>query len=627
MCRRSGIHYYILFIVFCLGAISLHAQERTGPLLYNPVLKNYKGGTAVYKTTADPLELPFFEDFTSTEVYDYRSYIPYPDAAKWADHEVYVNNTMCIDPISRGVATFDGINKNGIPYDPVNPGAIRYGDSLTSMPINLGNHQPSDSIYLSFFYQPQGNGFYPEQQDSLELYFRRKNTNVWNKVWAKEGSTVQPFQQVLIPVTDTIYFDSAFQFRFVNKVSMDINDDVWNLDYIRMDAGRNYNDTAINDIAFTANPTSLLGDYTFMPYDHYIANASSERASQITTKLRNNTTNPQTVNWVFDPKDIATGTQLATGSNSVTILPYSDTTISVPAYTTTVPTPPGLDSAVMYSDKFYINTGAATGSVDNDTIASEQLFQNEFAYDDGTAEQSYFLNLFTSLPAKLAIEYHLNHPDTIKGVAIYFGRQVPSGAEKNFSLVVYRSLGSNGSPDDIAYEEDNLLPGYLAENDFYVYQFQTPVVLPQGTFYIGTIQPAFSSSDSLYLGLDVNRTGGNHAYFNVFNYWQSSLVSGAIMIRPIVGPIIASSVPKVDMGAKLLEWSVSPNPVHDNFRLNYKSDKAASYEIYSIDGRIIKNGISYASRDISVAGFLPGIYFVRINIDGVQGAPQKIIKQ
>jgi hypothetical protein len=51
------------------------------------------------------------------------------------------------------------------------------------MPINLSADSVGDSVYLSFFYQPQGNGFYPSNGDSLMLFFKNKFGD-FVKVWA-----------------------------------------------------------------------------------------------------------------------------------------------------------------------------------------------------------------------------------------------------------------------------------------------------------------------------------------------------------------------------------------------------------------------------------------------------------
>ena len=64
---------------------------------------------------------------------------------------------------------------------------------------------------------------------------------------------MQPFKQVMVPVADIKFFHPSFQFSFVNKASINVNDDVWNVDYVRMAANRNMYDTLVNDIAWAEN--------------------------------------------------------------------------------------------------------------------------------------------------------------------------------------------------------------------------------------------------------------------------------------------------------------------------------------------------------------------------------------
>ncbi len=606
-----------VFILTAVACIRTYAQEQVAPLLYNPVVANAqpeKSSGPVYKTTA--LTLPFFEDFTR--------YSPLPDGNKWVERYVYLNNTMCKEPVSWGVATFDALNEEGIPYNTVNNQVLLYADSLTSKGIDLTGNNPGDSIYLSFFYQPQGYGFYPETGDSLMLYLKRKN-NTWAKVWSKEGTQVQPFTQVLVPVRDTNFFFENFQFRFINKASINTNDDVWNVDYIYLAAGRNMYDTLVNDIAMSADPSFMLNDYTFMPYQQFIADPGKELATQHMASVSNMTENNQNVDVSFSATERITGTFLgAGGPANATIKPQGEVSVVFNTYNTTIPNVER-NAWVPYDNKYYVHQNSATGITSNDTIVKTQAFHNYLAYDDGTAEKSYYLNLFTTLPGKLAIEYHLNTPDTITGMAIYFGRQVPVGNNKYFSAVVYNSIAANGGSDKVAYQQDFLEPGYRNTNYFYYYKFDKPVPLPQGTFYIGTIQPALSNSDSLYFGLDANRQGGNHVYYNVVGKWEGSTINGAVMIRPLFGKFFPSDVEEV--AGKETAWKVQPNPVNDILQVSFDAAAHhATFEMTDMQGRAVMKGNVRNNERVDVSGLLPGMYLVRMRIDGKTTSPQKIIK-
>ena len=156
--------FILSLIAIFIFVSNINAQELLGT--FYRINDQVNINKAAYsKTTA--LSLPFFEDFTNYETF--------PNPLKWKDALVYINNTFPINPISRGVATFDGLNAYGLPYDSVNKYASIYADSLCSQQIDLSTYIANDSIYLSFYYQPGGYGFEPDLNDSLMLFFKLKN--------------------------------------------------------------------------------------------------------------------------------------------------------------------------------------------------------------------------------------------------------------------------------------------------------------------------------------------------------------------------------------------------------------------------------------------------------------------
>lgn len=535
---------------------------------------------------------------------------------------------MCVSPISRGVATFDALDEHGIPWDQVDNGDFRFTDSLTSQPIDLSGYTPADSLYLSFFYQPQGMGYYPIPADTLFLFVRIRFGD-WVPVWKMPGTSLQPFQQVMIPITDTLDFYSDFQFRFVNFAALNYSDANWNIDYVRLDAHRNMYDTAINDIAYTSDPTFLLNDYTSMPYRQFMANPSAERASVYHDSVRNTNSTPEPITYAFTATDVASGTVLQTTVTNTSLLPeYSITELSNNGYTTTVPIGSAFQK-VVFENKYYIQQTTATGVPGNDTVIKDQVFDNYLAYDDGTAEQSYYLSLFPSLPGKISIEYHLNQPDTMQGMAIYFGRMDPSSSYKTFSIELYSALaGINGATaDNLLYTQDPCYPGYGDTlNEFWIYKFDNPVPLPAGTFYAGVLMPAESGSDSLYFGFDRNRVGGNHAYYNVLSSWNPSLLHGAIMMRPLLGQAVTSSNIRETAAPIAEKWQLAPNPATDKFSISFPGDGMVNYTVTNIQGKVILSGTTANGGDINIANFTQGMYFVTISANGRSTAPLKLIK-
>ena len=114
--------------------------------------------------------LPFFDDFSHSSLY--------PDSTKWTDNNVLVNDGFPASPPNRNAATFDVLDANGCVYSYAISNAF-VAEHLTSARIRLDSIMepepraltPADSIYLSFYYQPQGNGNAPEAHDSLVLQF------------------------------------------------------------------------------------------------------------------------------------------------------------------------------------------------------------------------------------------------------------------------------------------------------------------------------------------------------------------------------------------------------------------------------------------------------------------------
>lgn len=610
----------VIYILLILSACKAYAQEAVGPLYFRPLQGSKAVGSAYARSAAKGTvaTLPFFEDFTGDSFF--------PDTSLWVDRKVYINNNMGNNPITKGVATFDAIDENGLPYEIKSKARVLYADSLTSQQIDLSVYSPADSIYLSFFYQPQGNGFDPQPEDSLILYFRRSNTTTpWTRVWRVAGSTLQPFKQVMIPLTDAALFHAGFQFRFVNKASINNSDDHWHIDYIRMDANRNLYDTLVDDVSYIETPSFLLNDYTYMPYHQFLANTNGERAAQMTTSIRNNGLASANVNYGYEAKESLGNTVLSTGANIVAINPNSENVVTFPVYTNT-PTAPAKNEPITFDHKYYLQTNAGNNSLTNDTITMPQHFHNYMAYDDGTAEKSYYLKLFATLPGKIAIEQHLNVPDTLTGLAIYFGRQSPLAYQKFFSITVYKEIGFGGASEQLLYQEDFLTPDYLQQNSFWYYKLEQPIPLQAGKYYVGTTQPALSGSDSLYFGLDIHRSMDNHVYYNVVNEWEKSEIQGAVMIRPLFGNFTPSAISN-EVGLKREELTVLPNPAKDRVRVNVKNMSGNEmFQITDVSGRIIKSGLIEGDGWIDIKDVSQGVYLIRIVSDDKISAPQKFIK-
>jgi hypothetical protein len=106
------LSFFLLIISFC----SLFAQKDTlVDLSFNKKLMNQLEQQAAAERRQNNvgkkplLTLPFIDDFSQ--------HYFYPNENKWVDYNVYVNSSYPVNPISYGVATFDGLDSIGYPYN------------------------------------------------------------------------------------------------------------------------------------------------------------------------------------------------------------------------------------------------------------------------------------------------------------------------------------------------------------------------------------------------------------------------------------------------------------------------------------------------------------------------------
>ncbi len=165
--------------ILCLIALAGRSQELILELQTNPAVRSGKllndevwPLKASGSVSDEPVALPFLDDFSSKG--------PFPSPARWQDQFAFVNTDYAINPPDIGVATLDAINDRGEVYPNAIPGPPTFSaDVLTSRLIRLDSLfrptarkiTPADSVYLSFYYQPQGRGNAPEFSDMLELDF------------------------------------------------------------------------------------------------------------------------------------------------------------------------------------------------------------------------------------------------------------------------------------------------------------------------------------------------------------------------------------------------------------------------------------------------------------------------
>jgi hypothetical protein len=502
-----------------------------------------------------------------------------------------------------GVATFDGLNQYGIPYDTLlstfNP---RPADTLRSLAINLSGLTAADSVYLSFYFQAQGLGDTPNNNDSLVLEFLRFNGS-WKKVWGVNGQAFNEFKIVMIPIKATEFFHDLFQFRFRNYASVTGNNDHWHVDYVKLDANRNINDTLMNDIAIQRYSTGVLKRYSVMPWNQFKANAADEVAASHKMYFRNNYGIAKNTSYSFKIEEVNSSTVLATQAlQSFNFNALQQDSATVPGIN---PAPiTALNDALIKASYFCYATGTGDLLSANDTVLQYQRFGNYFAYDDGSAEKIYGL---LGTGAKAALRFKCNTPDTVQAVRIHFARLQGVQSGLLFSILIWKKL----NPETILYQQDFNKPAYIDSiNGFATYILDSGVYVTD-TFYVGWLQ---SQQDMIYMGFDRNTNARQNLFYNIGSSWQNSLFDGSLMLRPVLGKRADLNVGITVPTFKIAPIMAYPNPSSDFITLqsgipNYL--QAAYYELQSLSGVSLLSGI-FGGQTISLKDLPLGMYILRL---------------
>lgn len=563
--------------------------------------------------TIDLGVLGFLDDFSKPG--------PYPDTNLWIDDKVFINRTFAKAPITLGVATFEGLNNNGYPYDfTFGATSSAVADYLTSKPINL-NYPASDSLYFSFYCQPQGNGNAPEYLDSLVLQFKH-SVSGWRNVWAAKGTTLSAadssWQFVMVPITDTAYLKGNFQFRFYNRATLSGNCDHWNIDYVYLNRIRSQNDTAFEDVGFVYDTPSLLNNYTAMPWRQY---DTTEMKTVYNTVIRNNHTATKNGSFAYTIKD-----DLGNVLNS----PYSGGSFnldpfSVIGYVNYAPfsTPP-LNykiPAPLLSSRYHIESVLNTAPDKdrwNDTVDHVQDITNYFSYDDGSAENSFGLS---TLHAQLAEKFTMKVGDSLRYVDIYFNPFTTNASAYTFVLQVWAEGGS--TPGAILYTSSAALtPAYsmVMQNQFIRYPLDAPLYLAPGNYYVGFTQ---NTNQFLNVGVDKNTNSQTKIFYNVTGVWNTSPFVGSLMLHPVFGHYYEFTGIGEASLKPASEMVVYPNPAND-FLYIKSTESKLTYSIIDVLGKIINEQTLYTDA-IDISALKNGIYFIRIS-DGTSISTHKFIK-
>lgn len=623
----------LTLIAVFFSILTTYSQEIIVPLAGNPNLYGLKK-TERNKNASTPLLLPFFDDFSN--------YTLYPDSALWDDNYAYINTQFAINPISIGVATLDALDENGNLHS--NASSSQFpADTLTSKTIRLDSvFEPSinafkaikisDSLYFSFYFQPGGGrgnpweriGDAPEKEDSLVLEFFSPPLQKWIHIWSTTGmpldsiylKTNQYFKYVMIPVNDSVkFFHKDFKFRFRNYCSLGNNIipswsgncDQWNIDYIYLDKQRRQKDTTFRDLTFIEKAPSFLKKYQAMPAGQY---QISELKDTLYIKLSNLDDTLLYSEYKYEIRNngvlVHTENRGPENIKPFWVNGYQDLTVHSKPPVTYDFQPPLLSSKTFEIRHIFKKTGPQDFCPKNDTNIFYQIFDNYYAYDDGTAENGYGLSPAGS---KLAYKFALNHPDTLVAVEMYFNSTLNQANQKLFYLTVWNDNGS-GKPGDTIYRSNLLLPVFENKlNKFHSYILDRQLSV-SGKIYIGWTQ---TTDDNLNIGFDRNNSSEENIFFNTSGIWQQSFQKGSLMIRPCFGSnyLGINNKNKSD-----LTFNIFPNPLNTQLlQLQLSADEQQHENNYEIIINNIMGAIVYKrnfSNTIDLSGLKNGIYFISL---------------
>ncbi len=602
--NKKHFCFYIMLSIF----LSSNAQEKLTGTFGNQTVQALPR-TMEKQTVKTPLDLPFLEDFST--------YTGFPDLLRWSDSTAYINQHMSLYSISIGMATLDGADSNGELY-PLGFGEIhRPGDSLTSQYINLETILPSDSVYLSFFYQCGGLGLKPGNGDSLIVDFH--NGTGWENVWAVNGNISDvEWRQVLLPIKEDKFLHGQFRFRFRNIISpsgggvIPTNCDFWNLDYIRMNKNRHHNDTVVKDVAFTRPPNSVLRQYAAMPWRHFKLVETSERGNiDFYFANHDNVSNQNITSYykISRPGSSYADSTLIGANNYAA---FENTEYSEPVTRNLFPFV-GTDSV-----DYLVETKIIASSIypkTNNVASRLHRFSNYYAYDDGTAENGYDLNQAGNM---VAIKYETKQKDSLRGVYMYFNTTRDTAFNTNyFDLCVWANDG--GIPGQLIYVKSGFTPSFNNENRFQKLMFDSAIVV-NDHFFVGWRK---TTERIMSVGIDLNTPTSQKNFYNRGQQWEASSFNYAIMIRPIIAhqQISGMENPVTDTEKPL----IFPVPASHAVTLTYPDLRRPwLVTITDLSGRTVFQATR--PQEINVLSFGNGIYIASF-IEGREKHYQKIVIQ
>ena len=570
------------FNILILGLFTSHGQNLESFKLSKINLSNH---------SLENIELPIWDDFSSSNKLN---------NLFWSEGDnVSVKDYFNIDAPSINVIEFDGLNNDGSPYS--NDSGYGVCDVLVSDNINLSSKSLEDSIYLSFFWNFNINGEFPDYEDSLKIDFLNKNDE-WITVWDANGGLLNFKNQFTfdIVLVKNDFLHENFMFKIYNKGNSEGPFDSWLIDYIYLDENRNNNDSIFLDRALSFKANKIFKDHISIPYSHILS--SNSFIDSLSIKINNLDNDIQPINYTLKSffNNDNTGYIIYDNEPLSPILSgYEDRILKTKPIEVSNLLSNNDSSSIEFL--FYIESGDSSYINQNfrlnDTMRFSASFNNSYSYDDGTAEFAAGLNQKNS---ELVLKHMTFTEDTLTHIEIYFPLNLYSSYSSDIELVVYKDIDNENSKILSQLSSVNF------NNDFNLFKLDNPIIV-KDSFYIGFQQ--FENS-FLPVGLDKNSNTSEKIYYKVDNNWfQNNVIKGSLMIRPVFSKsdyVLTNNENKKFKKTIL----IFPNPSRGIFNL---STKVENISIYSLDGKIIKSAKN--TDRINLQEFRNGYYLIQVEDD------------
>jgi hypothetical protein len=537
----------------------------------------------------DTILIPFWDDFSGNDSIENNIWSVYESLS--------VKDYYNINAPSLNVIEFDGLNKDGIPYNYENGYGV--SDILESDKINLNNFNLQDSLYLSFYWNYNINGELPDNEDSLKVEFLDKN-NVWKTVWVKNGgnenhSDLFSFESILISPD---YLHQNFMFKLYNKGNTEGPFDSWLVDYFYLDKNRSKYDSLSLDRTISHKGFKVLNNHISVPFNHL--SYADSYADSIVFSINNLDNQIQPINYSFEAyiKEFDLSFIYSQNKELSPILGGNESRNIINNPIKLSDFKLGKDS-IEVDFSFYIESGDSTylnkNLILNDTTNFQIKFSDFYSYDDGKAEYAAGLNQKNS---ELVLEHFTFTSDTLTHIQILFPETIENTYTQNIELVIYKKIGNESTKlrsQNVGISYDN--------NKFNTYKLDNPLIV-EDTFYIGFKQ---FESNFLSVGLDKNNNTSDKIFYKTDNQWeQNDIIKGSLMIRPIFknSDLVISGINEKTQPKSII---IFPNPSNGIF---YLSKKVEKLKVLDSRGSILLSDEN--TDEINLSKSYKGIYYLII---------------